>query len=203
MNFKVKHQKSRPYRDSINVKKKRGWRLVHKKKSAIWYRLFTLVLRGQGSTVKSLCQGQKSRSPNTYKLICHLLHVLLRPDISKRSRLKGQGYTFNISASVSYCVWMRQYWRCMGNSTQLSKLISITHIQCCQQSLTLITNYLLLYLYQIDQRDWLIRIWCIKKLFRNTCIYKATKAGRKYFLKWKEWIHHATQYLNHFPVINI
>lgn len=65
-----------------------------------------MVLRGQGSTVKSLCQGQKSRSPNTYKLICHLLHVILRPDISKRSRLKGQGYPFNISASVSYCVWM-------------------------------------------------------------------------------------------------
>lgn len=145
-----------------------------------------MVLRGQGSTVKSLCQGQKSRSPNTYKLICHL------------PRLKGQGYPFNISASVSYHVWMRQYWRCMGNSTQLSKLISITYIQCCQQSLTLITSYLLLYLYQIDQRDWLIRIWCIKKLFRNTCIYKATKAGRKYFLKWKECIHHATQYLNHF-----
>lgn len=157
-----------------------------------------MVLRGQGSTVKSLCQGQKSRSLNTYKLICHLLHVLLRPDISKRSRLKGQGYPFNISASVSYHVWMRQYWRCMDNSIQLSKLISITHIQCCQQSLTLITSYLLLYLYQIDQRDWLIRIWCIKKLFRNTCIYKATKAGRKYFLKWKECIHHATQYLNHF-----
>lgn len=97
------------------------------KKSAIWYRLFTLVLRGQGSTVKSPCQGQKSRSPNTYKLICHILHVLLRPDISKRSRLKGQGYPFNISASVSYRVWMRQYWRCMDNSTQLSKLISITH----------------------------------------------------------------------------
>lgn len=55
------------------------------------------------------CQGQKSRSPNTYKLICHLLHVILRPDISKRSRLKGQGYPFDISASVSYCVWMRQY----------------------------------------------------------------------------------------------
>lgn len=58
---------------------------------------------------KSLCQGQKSRSPNTYKLICHLLHVILRPDISKRSRLKGQGYPFNISASVSYCVWMKPY----------------------------------------------------------------------------------------------
>lgn len=108
MNLKVKHQKSRPYRDSINVKKKKGRRLVHKK-NLLYDRLFTLVLRGQGSTVKSLCQGQKSRSPNTYKLICHLLHVLLRPDISKRSRLKGQGYPFNISASVSYCVWMRQY----------------------------------------------------------------------------------------------
>lgn len=51
-------------------------------------------------------------------------------------------------------------------------------------------------IYQIDQRDWLIHIWCIKKLFRNK--NKATKAGRKYFLKWKECIHHATQYLNHF-----
>lgn len=56
-------------------------------------------------------------------------------------------------------------------------------------------------IYQIDQRDWLIHIWCIKKLFRNKNM--ATKAGRKYFLKWKECIHHATQYLNHFPVINI